>query len=367
MTKVLAIASTLSKRSGGGRTAYELVSRLVDKVDLRILTEKGADIREFGAQPILEPRTPLMGFIRNCLRARRAARGVDVVHAFDAWPYGAYGYCAVVGTKRRFVINGIGTYSVAPFDGKLTGLMLRAIYRRASAILCISLYTKKCIDERMPGLPTSLMLQGTTKLPDVSPEQIAALRARLNIPADAYPILATVGEMKERKGQLDTLQALASLKKEFPHSLYIIVGSNDDEYVGDLREYSEKHQQAVRITSDLKTDEDLSCLYSIADIFALNSNNHKNHFEGFGLVLLEAAQFGLPAIGSKDCGIEDAINNGVSGILTGQMDHPAIANAIRTILAKHEEFRAGAREWYSRFTWEKTVAIVLKIYEDSTA
>lgn len=217
----------------------------------------------------------------------------------------------------------------------------------------------------MPGLPTSLMLQGTTKLPDVSPEQIAALRARLNIPADAYPILATVGEMKERKGQLDTLQALASLKKEFPHSLYIIVGSNDDEYVGDLREYSEKHQQAVRITSDLKTDEDLSCLYSIADIFALNSNNHKNHFEGFGLVLLEAAQFGLPAIGSKDCGIEDAIHDGVSGILTGQMDHAAIANAIRTILAKHEEFRAGAHEWYSRFTWEKTVAIVLKSYEDS--
>ncbi len=363
--KVLAIAPALSKRSGGGRLACEIVSRLVTEVDLTVLTERGGE-KEAYAQSILEPRSPVIGLIRNCFRARRAAAGVTIVHAFDGWPYGFYGYCAVVGTRRKLIINGVGTYSVAPFDRILTRIVMSMIYRRASSILCISAYTKKRIDERMSGLPTSIMYMGTTALPKVTPEQISALRKRLEIPADAYPILTTVGEMKERKGQLDTLQALASLKEEFPRSLYIIVGSDSDDYVTDLRNFADSHQQSIRIVSDLKTDEDLSCLYSIADIFALNSNNHKNHFEGFGLVVLEAAQFGLPAIGSRDCGIEDAINDGVSGVLTGQMDHEGIANAIRLILKKHEDFRAGARSWYTRFTWEKTISVILKAYDQST-
>ena len=364
--KVLAIVPTLSKRSGGGRLAYELVSRLQEVTDLRILTEIGMDTSSLEARAILEPRTPLFGFIRNCFRVRRAASGVEIVHAFDAWPYGVYGYCAVLGTKRRLIINGVGTYAVAPLLRRSTRFILSLAYRRASAILCISAYTKNRIDEELLGLPTSIMHMGTTALPIPSTSQIAELRKRLAIPDTAYPIVVTVGEIKERKGQLDTLQAIVSLKQEFPHALYIMAGSDTDMYVADIRSYAEKYAQAIRITSSLKSDEDLSSLYSIADVFALNSNNHETHFEGFGLVILEAAQFGVPAIGSKGCGIEDAIEDGVSGRLVAQMDHAGIRGRECKRISNHDAFKAGALAWYTRFTWEKAIDIILATYEQSS-
>ena len=50
-----------------------------------------------------------------------------------------------------------------------------------------------------------------------------------------------------------------------------------------------------------------------ADVFCLPS-----YREGFGSVVIEAAAAGLPAIGSRIYGIIDAIEDGVTGLLTTQ-------------------------------------------------
>ena len=360
---VLVIAPSLSKRLGAGRMSREIVLRLQHEVNLRVLTETWEGENECNAEQVLEKRTSFLGFVRNCMRVRQAAKGVSIVHAFDAYPYGVYGYCAVVGTKRKLFINGVGTYSAAPLLNPKTHFVTALACRRAIEILCISSYTKKRMDEALFGLSTTVMHLGTTKLPVPTKEMVASVRERLAIPKDAFPVIVTVGEIKERKGQLDTLMGLVLLKEQFPNSLYIMVGSDTDEYVEVIRDYAEKNGQAIRITSELKSDSDLASAYVSADIFALNSNNHEMHFEGFGLVVLEAAQFGVPAIGSKGCGIEDAIQDGVSGILLGQMDHVGIAEAIRTILLSQNVFKAGALAWYTRFPWEKTISIILKAYE----
>ena len=43
-------------------------------------------------------------------------------------------------------------------------------------------------------------------------------------------------------------------------------------------------------------------------------------FEGFGLTLLEASAAGLPVIGTRDCGAEDAVIEGETGLLVAQSD-----------------------------------------------
>jgi hypothetical protein len=55
-------------------------------------------------------------------------------------------------------------------------------------------------------------------------------------------------------------------------------------------------------------------------------------FEGFGIVYLEAAACGTPAIGTLDQGAEDAIVQGVTGLLVPQ-ERGAVAAALRTLLA----------------------------------
>ena len=66
------------------------------------------------------------------------------------------------------------------------------------------------------------------------------------------------------------------------------------------------------------SDEALSDLYRRAKLFILTSINEDHHFEGFGLVFLEAAAAALPVIGTFGNGIEDAVKDCYNGFLVPQ-------------------------------------------------
>ena len=362
--KVVGIASSVIPRSGAGRLAYEILVRVKRDFNLVLITERQSEDEEMQSDLLLLPHASMKNFILNCMRVRRASRGAAVVHALDAWPYGAYGFFAVLGTRRKLIISGVGTYSVAPLYNPKSKFFVWLAYRRANAVPCISNYTKQQIDNAISGVPTVVNFMGTTRLPDVSTEEVQAMRTRIALP-EGSPVLISVGNIQDRKGQLNTVRGVFACAQEVPNLQYVVIGTDQDEYGQLLREYANEHGLAdrVHIVSDIKTDRDLSACYHLAYIFALNSINDKRHFEGFGLVFLEAAQFGVPGIGSKDCGIEDAINDGVSGILTPQHDGAAIGAAIVRILKDKERFREGARAWYTRFSWDNTVKELYTLYE----
>lgn len=367
MRTVLAIVPTITKRSGAGRLAYETLSRIALRRPVRILAENMQSEGSLSVSFQLGPRSKLGSFLRNCLLARRAARGTAVVHAYDAWPYGFYGLIAVLGTRRRLIVSGVGTYAVAPLYSPRTRWLVRAVYRRAAAVPCISVYTKARIDDLAPGTRTSVVHMGSTALPKPSPQAVAALRERLAIPSDAFPIVLTVGEIKnERKGQIDVLRGLIDARSRFPRAFYLAVGT--DAGLGDVASIRALAADAgmadhVCITPDIRSDEELAAAYSLADVFALTSRNGLRHFEGFGLVFLEAAQFGVPGIGTLGSGIEDAIEDGVSGVLVPEQNPAAFARALEVILADLERFRAGARQWYTRFSWDTTAERLLALYD----
>jgi glycosyltransferase involved in cell wall biosynthesis len=53
-----------------------------------------------------------------------------------------------------------------------------------------------------------------------------------------------------------------------------------------------------------------------------------SHREGFGMVIVEAAAVGIPAIGTRIHGITDAIEDGYTGKLVAAGDVTALAEAI---------------------------------------
>ena len=61
----------------------------------------------------------------------------------------------------------------------------------------------------------------------------------------------------------------------------------------------------------------------IADILVLPSFR-----EGFGLVIMEAAAMGIPAIGSKIYGLSDSIIHGETGLLVTPKDSGELAKAL---------------------------------------
>lgn len=112
-------------------------------------------------------------------------------------------------------------------------------------------------------------------------------------------------------------------------------------------------------------DRTIAFLYSICSVFALNSNTDikHHHFEGFGAVITEAYQFGVPAVGSRDSGIEDAIQDGRTGYLTYQGDAEDIAQKIENVLQNREVLSEQAQRAGIGFSWEKTIKTYMQYYE----
>jgi len=172
--------------------------------------------------------------------------------------------------------------------------------------------------------------------------------------------LVTVGRVSERKGQINVIKALPELKKLYPNIKYHIIGIPEDK------------NRLIKEAKKIGVDNNIifygqinnSKLYNVvngSDIFMmLSQNDRKGDVEGFGIAILEANHFGIPAIGSKNCGIEDAINDSSSGILVFPDSVDEIKNAVETIINNKIEFSTNAKKWSEQFTWNKIIKEYLK-------
>jgi glycosyltransferase involved in cell wall biosynthesis len=368
--KILVITNYLGNKGGLGRYSMEVVKELINRqISIKILSESKEKIfpYEFNLlKPIfkLNKIRLLLNLFSNILITRKISRDVDIIHAYDGWPYAVYGYFSVLGTKKKLFITGVGTYSAG--SGNLfKDILLRFAYKRSRIIFCISDYVKNLIIEFCPKAKTRVVFMGTTRLPSLFKDDLEKYRKEFKL-NDNYPIFLTVGDIKKRKGQLDTLEAISLLKQEYPDFKYIMIGAGDDEYyINQIMTFAKINDLSknILLLSNIYDDKVLSFFYQISDVFCLNSNNDGDHFEGFGLVLLEAAQFGKPVVGSSGCGIESALSNGYNGYLARQKDHNDISEKILRILTYDKEvFSKNSINFYKRFSWQKTVSEYLKYY-----
>ncbi len=122
--------------------------------------------------------------------------------------------------------------------------------------------------------------------------------------------LLTVGRLVERKGHMKVLEAM----REMPDVQYTIVGD------GPMREVIKEKIRELGLTDRVivrtdVTDEELPDVYRGADVFVMPSTKSLNDREGFGIVYIEAALFGVPSIAVRQPGVDEAIVDGVTGVL----------------------------------------------------
>ena len=81
------------------------------------------------------------------------------------------------------------------------------------------------------------------------------------------------------------------------------------------------------------SDDELIDLYSKAMCNVLTSINAGEHFEGFGLIHLEANACGIPSLGSRNSGNESAILDGKTGYLCEQKNVNDIKEKMELIIS----------------------------------
>lgn len=365
--KITVITSNINTKSGWGRYSASIINEYNNfGIEYQVIADKNYEKLD-KENNILLPLNSVFNFFYNIYKVKKLSSNSNIIHAFDGWPYSVYGYFAVLGTKKKLFINGVGTYSVLPFNNFIKSFFLKKAYRRANKIFCISNYTKNKILEKIKLNNLEVVLLGNSDIAHVSKDIITKYIKKYDIVDSNYPIFLSVGAIKNRKGQYYSLQAITKLSRQYSDFRYFILGSDSDvSYVNSIKRYiKEKGLLKNVIIVNHANEEELAFFYSVSDIFILNSVNDNGHFEGFGLVFLEAAQFALPVIGSKDCGIEDAMKDSYNGYLAKQKDVNDIYKSILNILdGDIKKLQENSMKFTDNFSWNKTVKKYFEYYNE---
>jgi len=154
----------------------------------------------------------------------------------------------------------------------------------------------------------------------------ARLRHACAVPDGAIALLLVGRLLLAEKGQDVMLHALRALLRDRPDTVLLLAGDGPDRHrVVELAQ-ALGVEHAVRL---LGYRQDVPELLAACDLLVVPSTCE----EAFGLVALEAHAAGRPVIVSAAGGLTEIVSHGVNGCVVPRGDAPALANAIRRLLA----------------------------------
>lgn len=245
------------------------------------------------------------------------------------------------------VIHGSELIAGNGFLNKLTHTSLRKFDR----LIAVSNFTKNTALKSHPNRDIMVINNGI---------ELPATEHLHHRPEGVH--LVTVGNLTFRKGQQNLIKALPLLKETFSDIHYHIIGIPTEK------------ERFIEIANSLNVAENITFYGALSeneknnvlqktDVFIMLSDVVKNDFEGFGIAILEANVMGIPAIGSENSGIADAIKNNYSGILVNPHNPEQIKDALIEIRANYQQYSDNAKKWSSDFDWNTIIKQYLKILE----
>ena len=335
----------------GGIQSYlwELWRRLPPDEVAVLTTPQGGDGAFDAAQAFPVVRTRQRVLLPTPLLARQIeqhARSVDagLVVLDPALPLGAL--VPLLSRPYGVVLHG----AEVTVPGRLPGtrVLLGSVLRGARVVVAAGRYPA-AEGERAAGgpLPVTIVPPGVdpAAFRPLDPAERAAARRRLGLPVSALLVLG-LSRLVPRKGFDVLLRAVGRLAPTRPRLVVAIGGSGRD------RERLERVARAARAPSRFLgrvPDADLAALYGCADVFAAPCRDRWSRLEqeGFGIVFLEAAAAGTPAVAGRSGGSHEAVVDGVTGLV---VDRPgetaAVADALAALLddpARRAAMGAAAR------------------------
>jgi len=218
--------------------------------------------------------------------------------------------------------------------GRLPGASAaaRRVLRGAAGIVAAGSYPAREA-ARAAGAP----LRGVVIPPGVDVDRFHPLdpdgrvRARLRFGLDPErPVVLAVSRLVPRKGFDVLLDAVVGLH---PSVQTVIAGSGRDRRRLETRARRLGMGGRARFLGRVP-DDSLPDLYGCADVFAMPCRDRWAGLEaeGFGIVFLEAAACGVPAVAGRSGGAHEAVADGETGIVIAARDVDALRDALSGLL-----------------------------------
>jgi glycosyltransferase involved in cell wall biosynthesis len=159
-------------------------------------------------------------------------------------------------------------------------------------------------------------------------------------PNEETPMILHVARLSAVKGTQYLIRGFAGLVQTHPDCELVIIGD------GPLRASMEKLARSLGVAGKVRFlgpqahAQVLAWMRKAAFLVLPSVRTQSGRVEGLGMVLLEAAATGVPAIGSRLGGIPEGIVDGETGLLVPQRDERALREAMETLLGDPAARRA---------------------------
>lgn len=330
--------------------------------DIEWMRSRGVDVSVVQMHRAIRPLSDLVAFFRI---RRILKRGYDIVHTHSS-KAGFLGRLAATTVGTPFVVH---TPHVFPFQ-MITGFALKRLYtalerlaaRWTDILICVSPEEKQAaqalglLDEsRLRLIENGVTVPPAEAAPSAGSDDA---RKRFGIAAGVR-VIGTVGRCTRQKGHEYLIRAAAAVTAQRDDTLFVILGDGKSRASEEARVKRLGLADRIRF---LDPRDDPGPFFNAIDIFVMPSL-----WEGLPYALLEAMGHGIAVVATRVGGMEQAIANGVSGLLVPPGDTSALAGAIVGLLDDPErraalgvEARATVLE---RFLLEDMTAKVEAVYQ----
>jgi phosphatidyl-myo-inositol dimannoside synthase len=358
--KVLWVTNDLPPRAGG---IQQFVGNLLDRVHPTTTTVIGpggqpGGERHDAAQPYRTVRA--RGAVLPTPATRRLIEAVaadvrpDVVVLGASWPLGEL--APSLTTRLGVPVVSLSHGLEAGLPGIGLGVLVRRATRGLAALTTISDWSEERLAphvraDRLVRVPPGVDVARFT--PDVDG---AAMRRTWGVPADA-PLVGCVSRLVPRKGQDVLVEVWPRVRDRHPDAWLVLVGEGPLERRL-ARAADELGPASQVVLAGRAPWEDLPACFAALDVFAMPCRTRLagTDVEGLGIVYLEAAACGVPAVAGRSGGAPEAVRDGVTGSVVDGRDRDALVTALDGWLADPDRRRrageAGRRWVEERWSWD---------------
>jgi len=276
-------------------------------------------------------------FVRGSLRAlvgaRRAGNKLAHFHIFQVGVLELFNILVAKLLLMRVVIT---AHDVEAFRGEWSAIK-SWVYALADAVIAHNRVSQRELMRvlRVPEHKIHVIPHGNYLgyVGDVTPTVSA--RARLNLPSEAK-VLLFFGQIKAVKGLDLLLDAMTAVKDVHPDVLLVIAGKMWGQEFAVYQAQIDRLGLAGRCVSHIRyvADDEVAAYYAAADLVVLP---YRRIYQS-GVILM-AMSYGKPVLASDLDGMQEVIEDEVTGFLFPSADLHALATRLNTVLADPDAMR----------------------------
>lgn len=299
--------------------------------------------------------------IKGLIQKIDAEFDFEIIHAHVALPSGFAGLKIKEKLKKKGLVVTIhGQDLQITVLNKLSLKTMKKVLRNANVIITVS--TKlKLLAEKILRIKEKIKVINNGINPIEFCPYLKTDQSPTGLIRSKDIIVLSVSNLYESKGISLNIQAIGKISKKYHNLQYYVIGDGPERSKLERLTRKINLNDKILFLGQLTHSEALRYMTK-ADIFSLPSWN-----EGFGIVYLEAMACGKPVIACRGEGIEDVIEDGVTGLLVNPNDLDDLVVKLELLIrepVRARELGMRARELVmEKYTWEENAKNTIAVYK----